>query len=70
MRVEGHVNGLYGNIHDSMFNFELHKVSLHSFVQLYTACLLCICVPYMQVAAIGQLCFYNMWHYAAKAFTA
>ena len=27
-------------------------------------------VPYMQVAAIGQIYSHNIWHYAAKAFAA
>ena len=30
------------NMHDCMFNFELHKVNFHNFVQPYTTCLLCI----------------------------
>ena len=70
MRVEGHVNGLYGNIHDCMFNFEMHRINFHNIVQPYTACLCVYGVPYIQVAAIGKICFYNIWHYTAKAFTA
>ena len=66
MRVEGHVNGLYGNIHDRMLNFELHRVSFHNLVQPYTACFFVYMVfPHMQVAAIGQVCSFNIWHYAA-----
>ena len=30
MRVEGHVNSLYDNIHNCMFNVDLHKVNFHT----------------------------------------
>ena len=42
MMVEGHVNSLYDNIHNCMFNVELHRVNSHNFVQPITTCLLCI----------------------------
>ena len=71
MRVEGHANDLYGNIHNCMFDFlsctKLVFTILFNHIQhvyyVYD-------VPYMQVAAIGQICFYNIWDYSVKAFTA
>ena len=58
------------NIHDCMFNFELHKVNFQNFAN-HTQHVYCIYdVPSMQVASIGQICFYNIWYYVAKAFTA
>ena len=66
-RVGGHVNGLYVNIYDCMFNFELHKVFTILFKHIQHV--YCIYgVPYMQIAAIGKICSYNIWHYVASNF--
>ena len=71
MRVEGHVNDLYGNIHDCMFNFLSCTKLLFAIFFNHIQHVYCVYgVPYMQVAATGQICPYNIWHYAAKAFTA
>ena len=71
MRVEGHVNDLYSNIHDCTFDFlsctKLVFTNLFKHIQ-HAYCV--YGVPYMQVAVIGQICSYNIWHYAVKAFTA
>ena len=71
MRVEGQVNSLYDNIHDCMFDFlsctKLIFTILFNHIQhIYYV----YGVPCMQVAAIGQICSYNIWHHAAEAFTA
>ena len=69
--MEGHVNALYGDINDCMFDFlsctELVFTILFNHVQhVYYV----YGVPCMQVAALGQICSYNIWLYAAKVFTA
>ena len=50
--------------------FELHKVNFHNLVNHIQHVYYVYGVPYIQVAAIGQICSYNIWHYAVKAFTA
>ena len=71
MRVEGHINDLYGNIHDCMLDFfQMHKLSFHNFFNHIQHIYYVYGVPYLQVAAIGQISSYNIWHYGAKAFTA
>ena len=69
--MKGHVNSLYDNIHNCMFGFLsctklIFTILINHIQHVYYV----YGVPYMQVAAIGQICSHNIWHYAVKAFTA
>ena len=48
--------------------FELHAVSFYNFVHQYTACLLCKWCSLHANGSQGQICSYNIWHFAAKSF--
>ena len=69
MRVEEHVNYLHAICMTAcvvlICTQFLLTVLLYHIQHIYYV----YGIPYMQVAAIEQICSYNIWHYAAKVFT-
>ena len=70
MRVEGHVSDLYVIYITACLIFIYTKFIFTILLDHIQHVYYVYGVPYMQVAAIEQICSDNMWHYAAKALTA
>ena len=66
MRVEGHVNCLYGIYITACLILVCAKFLFTILLDHIQHVYYVYGVPYMQVETIEQICFHNIWHYTVK----